>query len=53
MTVGELIEKLQQFPKEMDVVDYMYDDITNVKETTWADGDYPFHDQGKQVCMLE
>jgi len=53
MTVGELIDRLQQFPKEMRVVDYMYDDIINIKATTWTDSNYPFNRPDEQVCMIE
>lgn len=53
MTVGELIEKLQHFPKEMRVVDYMYDDFENVKEVTWVDSNWPFRHQDEQVCRIE
>ena len=53
MTVKELKQFLSNFPENMDVVDSSYNDIINVKETTWEDTNYPYTKPDKQVCMIE
>lgn len=42
MTVGELIEELNKYPKDLDVVNVEFDDVVSVRRTTGVynvDGD--------------
>jgi hypothetical protein len=53
MTVKELITILSVFPEDMEVMDYGYNEITNVKEATWEDTNYPYNKPDKQICLIE
>lgn len=52
MTVKELIEKLQEFPEDMEVVDMIFEDIETVCEKTWQHTNYPYDKPDKQVVMI-
>lgn len=52
MTVGELIEVLSKYDKDMKVVDYMFDEIQDVKEDTCIDTNYPYDKPDKQVVRI-
>lgn len=53
MTVGQLIEKLQEFDTNLRVVDdYMWD-IEEVKETTWVDSNYPYDKDDEVVIQIQ
>ena len=61
MTVGELIERLQVFDKDLEVV-YTYDDIyghpyevTKIKEHEWKNDDKGSHyiATGKYIVVIE
>ena len=52
MTVKELIDKLKQFPEDMEVMDYLYMDIEDVHERTWEDTNYPYDKPDKQVVII-
>ena len=52
MTVKELIDKLKQFPEDMEVMDYLYMDIEDVHERTWEDTNYPYDKPDKQVVVI-
>jgi hypothetical protein len=52
MTVKELINKLQEFPEDMDVVDYSYDDIEDVHEGTLVHNNHPYDKPDKQVIII-
>lgn len=52
MTVEELINKLKQFPMDIEVVDDMYLSIENVYESIWVDSNYPYDRPDKPVIVL-
>lgn len=52
MTVKELIDKLRQFPEDMEVMDTMYYDIESVYEGTWTHTNYPYDKPDKQVVII-
>lgn len=52
MTVKELIDKLKQFPEDMEVMDTMYYDIESVYENTWTHTNYPYDKPDKQVVII-
>lgn len=52
MTVGELIKKLEKYPKDMYVVDMNYIEIESVYEGTWSHTNYPYNIPDKQVVIL-
>ena len=52
MTVKELIDKLKQFPEDMEVMDAMYYDIENVYESTWTHTNHPYDKPDKQVVII-
>ena len=52
MIVKDLIEALQRFDPNLKVVDdYMYE-ITEIKETTWVDSNYPYNRPDEQVVVI-
>lgn len=51
MTVKELINKLKEYPEDMEVmVDYM--DIESVYDGTWMHTNYPYDKPDKQVVII-
>lgn len=40
MTVKELIEELKNFPEDMEVLNYEYDDIHDVYKDTYIEKEY-------------
>lgn len=52
MTVKELIDKLKQFPEDMEVMDTAYYDIEDVYEGTWMHTNYPYDKPDKQVVII-
>lgn len=52
MTVKELIEKLKEFPEDMEVMDTMYYHIESVYEGTWTHTNYPYDKPDKQVVII-
>ena len=52
MIVKELINKLKQFPEDMEVVDAAYMDIESVYEGTWTYTNYPYDKSDKQVVVI-
>lgn len=52
MTVEKLIEELSKYDKDMEVVDYMFDEIQGVKEDTWTHTNYPYDKPDKQVVRI-
>ena len=34
-------------------MDYGNNEITNVKEVTWEDTNYPYNKPDKQICLIE
>lgn len=53
MTVRELITILSVFPDDMEVMDYGYNEITNVEEATWEHTNYPYNKPDRQVCLIK
>ena len=53
MTVKELIDILQTFPIEMEVVDMSYIDIEDVSIKTWTHSNYPYNQPDRQVVMIK
>jgi len=52
MTVEELIKKLEEFPKDMEV--YVgYDEIERVYESTWTHSNYPYNKPDKQIVIID
>lgn len=52
MTVGQLIEKLQEFDPNLRVVDDYILDIKEVQEITWVDSNYPYDRDDEIVIMI-
>lgn len=52
LNVGELIEILQQFPKEMGVVDGDFFGIVGAKIRTWHHNNYPYDKPDTDYVML-
>ena len=52
MTVEELINELEKFPEDMEVMDTMYMDIENVYDGTWIHTNYPYDKPDKQVVII-
>ena len=53
LTVGELIELLQKFPKDMGVVDYTHSGIVSARIYTWTHNNYPWNLPDTDYVMLE
>jgi hypothetical protein len=53
LTVGELIEILQQFPRDMGVVDYTHSGIVSARIYTWTHNNYPYNLPDTDYVMLE
>lgn len=53
MTVEDLIDQLSHFPKNMEVVDYAFDDILSVHIKTWVDTNYPYNRPDKDYVCLD
>ena len=53
MTKKELIEKLEPFPDDMEVYDYLYMEVENVKEGVWTDTNYPYDKPDKKIIIIE
>lgn len=52
MTVEELIQKLEKFPKNMEVMDSSYIEIESVYEGTWTHTNYPYDKPDKKVVII-
>lgn len=52
MTVKELINELQKYPEDMEVMDMNYMDIEKVYETTLEHTNYPYDKPDKQVVII-
>ena len=61
-TVQDLINELKKFPLEMEVRDYCFDKIEEVKIKTWTHDNYPYNlpdkdyvciEWGKNVCIYK
>lgn len=52
MTVKQLIENLQQFPEDMEVL-IDWDDIDIIKQVTWTHSNYPYNKPDKEVVLLQ
>lgn len=52
MTVKELINELQKYPEDMEVMDACYIDIEKVYEGTWEHTNYPYDKPDKQVVII-
>ena len=53
MTVKELIERLKEFPENMEVMDYCLMEIENIYEITWQHSNYPYNKPDKQIVVIE
>ena len=53
MTVKQLIDILNQFSEDMEVMDASYLDIVNVYQGTWVDTNYPYNKPDKQVIIID
>lgn len=53
MTVKELIDRLKQFPEDMEVMDADYMDIEHVYEWTWMHTNFPYNKPDKQVVIID
>lgn len=53
LTVDELIKLLQQFPKDMGVVDCNFNGITSASIHTWPDNGFPYNMPDSDYVMLE
>ena len=53
LSVGELIEILQTFPKDMGVVDCGFNGIINVSIRTWTHSNYPYNLPDTMYVMIE
>lgn len=52
MTVEELIRSLENFPKDMEVMDSGYMEIESVCEGTWIHTNYPYDKPDRQVVVI-
>lgn len=52
MTVKELIERLKEFPEDMEVLDGAHTEIEDVFEGTWTDANFPNPKPDKQVVFI-
>lgn len=52
MTVKELIEELQKFPEDMEVLLADYETVEEVFEGTWTHTNYPYNKPDRQVVCL-
>ena len=52
-TVQDLINELKKFPLEMEVRDYCFDKIEEVKIKTWTHDNYPYNLPDKDYVCLE
>lgn len=52
MTVGQLIEKLQEFDPNLRVLDDYMLDIEEVIETIWVDSNYPYDKPDEVVVQI-
>ncbi len=53
LIVDELIKLLQQFPKDMGVVDCGFNGITGASIRTWIHSNYPWNKPDTDYVMLE
>lgn len=53
MIVKELIEKLKEFPEDMEVMNDMYMEIDNVRYGVWVHSNYPYNKPDRQVVIIE
>lgn len=53
MTVQELIDQLEKFPRDMRVVDLSRMDIERVFETIFTHDNYPYNKPDEQVIVIE
>lgn len=53
MTVAELIDKLKEFPQDMEVVTDGFFAIEEIKIRTWTDGNYPYTQPDKDYVYIE
>ena len=52
-TVKDLINELKKFPLEMEVRDYCFDKIEEVKIKTWTHDNYPYNLPDKDYVCIE
>ena len=52
-TVQDLINELKKFPLEMEVRDYCFDKIEEVKIKTWTHDNYPYNLPDKDYVCIE
>ena len=53
MTVKELIDRLKQFPEDMEVMDTDYMGIERVYARTWTHTNFPYSKPDKQVIIID
>lgn len=53
MTVKELIERLKEFPEDMEVMNDMYLEIYNVRRGVWVHSNYPYDKPDREVIIIE
>lgn len=53
MTVKKLIDKLKEFPEDLEVMGADYMDIEHVYERTWTHTNYPYNKPDKQVVIID
>lgn len=53
MTVQELIDQLEKFPKDMRVIDSSCMDIERVFEMPFTHDNYPYNKPDEQVIVIE
>lgn len=52
-TVEDLINKLQEFPLDMEIRDYDFETIEDVIIKTWTHNNYPYNLPDKDyVCLI-
>lgn len=52
MTIKEIIEKLKEFPEDMEVVDSSYDSINEIYPSVWIHSNYPYNKPDKAVIVI-
>ena len=51
MKVKELINKLKEFPQDLEVYDICMDKVEEIKLVHWIDPNYPYKDEDDRIVI--
>lgn len=51
MTLQQLINKLKEFPQDLEVYDYGFSKIEDVKLVHWEDPNYPYQAEEDRIVI--